>query len=99
MIFFVNNDMKQFDFKHGRKQETGDKKEENVILMVESEDEDFVSSQQEMDVAKMKKVISLELSMVNFSTNMFALIDNVGAARMKAHFSYVCGIQEVDGGE
>ncbi|GBM84957.1 hypothetical protein AVEN_120222-2 [Araneus ventricosus] len=30
---------------------------------------------------------------------MFVLIDNVGDARMKAHYSYVCGIQEVDGGE
>ncbi|GBM05089.1 hypothetical protein AVEN_210799-1 [Araneus ventricosus] len=29
----------------------------------------------------------------------FLLVDNVRGARMKAHYSYVCGIQEVDGGE
>ncbi|GBM18821.1 hypothetical protein AVEN_203099-1 [Araneus ventricosus] len=37
--------------------------------------------------------------MVDFSTNLFVLIKNVGGARMKAHYSYVCWIQEVDGGE
>ncbi|GBM10163.1 hypothetical protein AVEN_258764-1 [Araneus ventricosus] len=37
--------------------------------------------------------------MIDFSTNLFVLIDNIGGARMKAHYSYVFGIQEVDGGE
>ncbi|GBL95400.1 hypothetical protein AVEN_154803-1 [Araneus ventricosus] len=91
--------MKPFDFKYGRKQEIDDEKEENVILMVKSEDEDFGFFQQEMEAARMEEVINLESSMVDFSTNMFVLIDNVGGARMKAYYSYVCGIQEVDGGE
>ncbi|GBO30474.1 hypothetical protein AVEN_39795-1 [Araneus ventricosus] len=78
--------MKPFDFKYERKQETDDEKEENVILMEESEDEDFGSFQQEMETAEMEKVIYMESSMVDFSTNMF---DNVGSARMKAHHSYV----------
>ncbi|GBN08515.1 hypothetical protein AVEN_113920-1 [Araneus ventricosus] len=47
----------------------------------------------------MEEVIYLESSMVDFSTNMFVLIDNIGGAKMKAHCSYVCGIQEVDGVE
>ncbi|GBN52198.1 hypothetical protein AVEN_17457-1 [Araneus ventricosus] len=37
--------------------------------------------------------------MVDFSTNTFVLIDNFGGARMTAHYSYDCGIQEVDGRE
>ncbi|GBO44320.1 hypothetical protein AVEN_19584-1, partial [Araneus ventricosus] len=37
--------------------------------------------------------------MVDFSTNVFVLVDNVGGARMKAHYSCVCGIQEVGSGE
>ncbi|GBM08007.1 hypothetical protein AVEN_71450-1 [Araneus ventricosus] len=37
--------------------------------------------------------------MVDFATNLFGLIGNVGGDRTKAHYSYVCGIQEVDGGE
>ncbi|GBL97665.1 hypothetical protein AVEN_49165-1 [Araneus ventricosus] len=80
-----------FDF--NRKQETVDKKEENVILMEESEDEDFGSFQQEMEAAETEEV------MLDFSTNLFVLIDNVGGAKMKAQYSYVCGIQEVYGGE
>ncbi|GBN93233.1 hypothetical protein AVEN_136266-1 [Araneus ventricosus] len=86
---FVNNDLKPFDFKYGRKQETDDEKEENVILMVESEYEDFDSFQQEMEAAEIEEIISLESSMVDFSTNMLILIDNVVGGRMKAHYSYV----------
>ncbi|GBM87820.1 hypothetical protein AVEN_38489-1 [Araneus ventricosus] len=71
--------MKPFLLKYERKQETDDGKEENVLLMGESEDEDF--------------------GWVDFSRNMFVLIDNVADARMKAHYLYVCGIQEVDSGE
>ncbi|GBM66050.1 hypothetical protein AVEN_181127-1 [Araneus ventricosus] len=89
--------MKPFDFKYGRKQETDDEKEENMILMVESED--FSSFQLEIEAALMEEEIYPESSMVDFLTNMFVLIDNVGGAKMKAHYLYVCGIQEVDGGE
>ncbi|GBM39635.1 hypothetical protein AVEN_251563-1 [Araneus ventricosus] len=95
---FVNNDLKLFDFKYGRKQETDDEKVENVMLMVESEDEDFDSFQQEMEAVEMEKVIYLESSMVYFSTNLLVLIDSVAGARMKAHYLYVCVIQ-VEGGE
>ncbi|GBL78997.1 hypothetical protein AVEN_48957-1 [Araneus ventricosus] len=91
--------MKPFNFKYGRKQETDDEKEENVILMEESEDEDFDSFQQEMETAEMEEVIYLGSSTVEFSKNMFVLIDNVGSSRMKAHYLYVCRIQEVDGDE
>ncbi|GBL95703.1 hypothetical protein AVEN_660-1 [Araneus ventricosus] len=91
--------MKPFDFKYGRKQETDDEKEENVILMEESESEDFCFFQQEMEAAEMKELIYLESSMVDFSTNLFVLIYNLGGAKMNAHYSYVCGIQEVDGVE
>ncbi|GBN14274.1 hypothetical protein AVEN_266722-1 [Araneus ventricosus] len=38
-------------------------------------------------------------SMVHFSTNTFVLINNVGGSRRTTHYSCVCGIQEVDGGE
>ncbi|GBL83501.1 hypothetical protein AVEN_196352-1 [Araneus ventricosus] len=91
--------MKLFDFKYGRKQETNDEKEENVILLEKTEDEDFGSFQQEMEVAEMKEVISLGPSMDNFTTNLLVLIDNVGGDKMKAHYLYVCGIQKVNGGE
>ncbi|GBL82936.1 Retrovirus-related Pol polyprotein from transposon 412 [Araneus ventricosus] len=97
--FFVNNDTKPFDFKYGRKRETDDEKEENVILMEESEDEDFGSLQQETKAAEMEEAIHLESSTVDFSTNMFVFINNVGGTRMKAHYLPVCEIQEVDGGE
>ncbi|GBM04546.1 hypothetical protein AVEN_93950-1 [Araneus ventricosus] len=90
--------MRPFDFKY-KSEETVDDKVGNVILIEESEDEDFGSFQQEMEAAKKEEVIYLESLMVDFSTNLFVLIDNVGGARMKAHYSYVCGIQEVDGGE
>ncbi|GBL85282.1 hypothetical protein AVEN_222747-1 [Araneus ventricosus] len=30
---------------------------------------------------------------------MFVFTDNAGGARMKAHYTYVCRIQEVNGGE
>ncbi|GBM06753.1 hypothetical protein AVEN_62997-1 [Araneus ventricosus] len=91
--------MNPFDFKYGRKQESDDEKEENVILIEESEYEDFGSFQQETVAAGMQEVIYLESSMVDFTTNLFVFIYNLGGARMKAHYSYVCGIQEVDGGE
>ncbi|GBM29273.1 hypothetical protein AVEN_155226-1 [Araneus ventricosus] len=48
---------------------------------------------------RVEEVIYLESSMVDFSTNMFVLIDNVGGDKMKEHYSYVCGIQEVVDGE
>ncbi|GBN26875.1 hypothetical protein AVEN_240439-1 [Araneus ventricosus] len=68
--------------------------------MEESESEDFGPFQKEMEAAGMKEVIYLESFMVNFSTSLFVLINKLGSARMKAHYSYVCGIQEVgDGGE
>ncbi|GBL88454.1 hypothetical protein AVEN_168490-1 [Araneus ventricosus] len=82
---------------YGRKQDTEDEKEENVILMEESEDVDFGSFQQETEAADMEEV--LQQSMIDFSTNMFVLDDNVGDARMKANCSYICEIQELDGGE
>ncbi|GBM30521.1 hypothetical protein AVEN_264982-1 [Araneus ventricosus] len=65
-LFFANNDMEPFGFKYARKQETVDEKVENVILMEASEDEDFGSFQQEMEAAKMEKVINLESPMVDF---------------------------------
>ncbi|GBN89088.1 hypothetical protein AVEN_185698-1 [Araneus ventricosus] len=71
----------------------------NVILMEISEDEDFGSFQQGTDAAEMEEVTYLESAVVDFSPNVFVLIDNVGNARMKTHYSYVCGIQEVDSGE
>ncbi|GBL86853.1 hypothetical protein AVEN_96078-1 [Araneus ventricosus] len=89
--------MKPFDFKYGRKQETDDEKEGNVIPMEESIT--FGSFQQEKVTAEMEEVIFLKSSMVEFSTNLFVSIDKFGGARMKAYYSYVCGIQEVDGGE
>ncbi|GBM27794.1 hypothetical protein AVEN_269747-1 [Araneus ventricosus] len=98
-VFGFHLEEQSFDFKYGRKQETDDEEEENVILTLESEDDDFGSFQQEIEVAEMEEAIYLESSMVDFSTNMFVLIDNVGATGIKAHCSYVCGIQEVDGGE
>ncbi|GBN01377.1 hypothetical protein AVEN_110432-1 [Araneus ventricosus] len=91
--------LKPFEFKYERKKETVDEKVENVILIELSEDEDCGSFQQEMEAAKMEEVIYLESLMVDFSTNLFVLIDNVGGARMKAHYSYICGNQEDDGGE
>ncbi|GBM13076.1 hypothetical protein AVEN_101920-1 [Araneus ventricosus] len=91
--------MKPFSFKYGRKQDTDDEKEINVILMVISKDEDFGSFQQETGAVEMEEVIYLESAMIDFSTNVFVLIDNVGDVKMKAHYSYVCGIEEVDRGE
>ncbi|GBN68567.1 hypothetical protein AVEN_114536-1, partial [Araneus ventricosus] len=88
-----------FDFKYGRKQEIDDEKEETVILMEESENEDSGSFQQEMKATEMEKVIFLETPMVDFSTNVFILIDNVGGTRRRTHYSYVCRIQEVGGGD
>ncbi|GBL77638.1 hypothetical protein AVEN_152877-1 [Araneus ventricosus] len=70
-----------------------------MILMEKFEDEDFGSIQLEMEVEEMEEVIYLESFMVDFSTNMFALIDNDGDTRMKAHNLCVCEIQEIDGGE
>ncbi|GBL95019.1 hypothetical protein AVEN_187525-1 [Araneus ventricosus] len=55
MTVLVNNDMKPFNFKYGRKQETDDEKEENVILIIESEDEVLVSFQQEMEASEMEE--------------------------------------------
>ncbi|GBM08643.1 hypothetical protein AVEN_52478-1 [Araneus ventricosus] len=91
--------MQPFDFKYGRESETDDEKEENVIQWKNSKYEDFGSFQQKMESVGMKEVIYLESSMVDFSTNLFVLIYNLGGARMKAHYSYVCGIREVDSGE
>ncbi|GBN44172.1 hypothetical protein AVEN_168929-1 [Araneus ventricosus] len=82
--------MKQSDLKRGIKQETDDEKEENVLLIEESEDENFGCFKQGMEAAEIEEVIYLESSMADFSTNMFVLIDNVGGTRMKAHYSYVC---------
>ncbi|GBN05545.1 hypothetical protein AVEN_39876-1 [Araneus ventricosus] len=90
--------MKPFDFKYGRKQETVGEKEENVKLMEQSEDGDFGSFQQETEAAEIEEVLKNHPRLI-FSTNMFVFIDNVGGARMMAHYSYVCGIQEVDGYE
>ncbi|GBM82243.1 hypothetical protein AVEN_214780-1, partial [Araneus ventricosus] len=61
--------MKPLDFKYGRIQETDNEKEENVILMGESEDEDFGSFPQETEPAEMEEVIYLESSIADFSTN------------------------------
>ncbi|GBN37127.1 hypothetical protein AVEN_233342-1 [Araneus ventricosus] len=78
--------MKPFDLKYGRKIETGDEKEENVMLMEESEDEDFDSFQKEMEDVEIEEIIYLESFTVDFSTNLFVLIDNVGNVIMKALF-------------
>ncbi|GBN51596.1 hypothetical protein AVEN_259039-1 [Araneus ventricosus] len=94
-----NWEQETFGFKCGRKKETDGAKEENVILMEESEDEDFGSFQQEMEVAEMEDVIYLESSMADFSINLFVLIYNLGGTRIKAHYSYVCGIEEIGSGE
>ncbi|GBM68787.1 hypothetical protein AVEN_112861-1 [Araneus ventricosus] len=75
MKVFVDNDMKPFEFTYERKQEAVDEKAENVILIEESEDEDLGTCQQEMEAAKMEKVIYLESTMVDFSTNLFVLIE------------------------
>ncbi|GBL95892.1 hypothetical protein AVEN_227132-1 [Araneus ventricosus] len=37
--------------------------------------------------------------MVDFSINLYVFICKLRGVRMKAYYSYVCGIQEVDGGE
>ncbi|GBN62879.1 hypothetical protein AVEN_2540-1 [Araneus ventricosus] len=81
------------------KKETVDEKEENVVQMEESEVEDFGSFQQEMEAAEMEEAIYFESTMVDFSKILFVFINNVGSARMKAHYSYVCRIQELDGSE
>ncbi|GBM09755.1 hypothetical protein AVEN_101801-1 [Araneus ventricosus] len=91
--------MKPFDCKYGRKQEIFDEKEENVILMEESEDEVFGSFQQEMEVAKMVEVIYLESSMLDFSTNLFVLIYNLGGNRINTHYAYLCWFQKLYSGE
>ncbi|GBL79829.1 hypothetical protein AVEN_28899-1 [Araneus ventricosus] len=52
-----------------------------------------------MEAAKMEEIIHLESTLIHFSTNLFVLIDKVGGSRMKAHYSYVFGIQKIDGGE
>ncbi|GBM31987.1 hypothetical protein AVEN_142595-1 [Araneus ventricosus] len=67
--------------------------------MEESEKEDLGSYQQEMEAEGMEEVIYLESSIVDFSTNLFVFIYNLGGDRMKVHYSYFCGIQEVDCGE
>ncbi|GBL89642.1 hypothetical protein AVEN_104604-1 [Araneus ventricosus] len=91
--------MKPIDFKYGRKQETDDEKEENMILVEESEDDFFLLFSIRNGGCRGGEVIYLDSSMVYFSRNLLVLIDNIGSTRMKAHFSYVCWIQEVDGGE
>ncbi|GBM13652.1 hypothetical protein AVEN_229613-1 [Araneus ventricosus] len=75
------------------------KTKKGYLLMEESEDQDFGSFQQETGAAEMEEVICLESSMADLSTNRFVLINNVGGAIMKTHYSYVCGIQGVGGGE
>ncbi|GBM01248.1 hypothetical protein AVEN_170307-1 [Araneus ventricosus] len=70
--------MKPLDFQYGRKQETDDEKEENVILIEESEDEDFGSFQQEKKAVEMEEAIYLESSTVDFSTNMLVFVNNGG---------------------
>ncbi|GBM25096.1 hypothetical protein AVEN_206482-1 [Araneus ventricosus] len=51
--------------------------------MEESEYEDFGSFQQEREAVEMDEEVYLESSMVDFSPNLFVLIDTVGGARMK----------------
>ncbi|GBL74911.1 hypothetical protein AVEN_243741-1 [Araneus ventricosus] len=63
--------------------------------MDESEHEDFGSFEKETDAAEMEDIFLLESSMADFSINIFVLIDIVGCARLKSHYSYVCGIQGV----
>ncbi|GBO46531.1 hypothetical protein AVEN_156237-1 [Araneus ventricosus] len=78
------------------KQETDDEKEKNLILMEEFKKEDFGCFQQETEAAKMVEVIYLKSSSrAEFSTNICALIVNVGGARMNVYYSCVCGIQGV----
>ncbi|GBM38095.1 hypothetical protein AVEN_40970-1 [Araneus ventricosus] len=92
--------MKQVDCQDRRKQETDDEEEGNAILMEESEDEYFGCFQEKIEAVEMEEVIYLEsTNILDFSTNIFVLIDNVGGTRIKAHYSYVCGIQGLDYGE
>ncbi|GBN48928.1 hypothetical protein AVEN_229328-1 [Araneus ventricosus] len=91
--------MKPFQFKFGRKQETDNEEDQNVIQIEESDDEDFGFFQQEIEAAEMEEVIYLESSMLEFSTNLFVSIYNLGDARMNAHYSYSCWIQEANGGK
>ncbi|GBM46307.1 hypothetical protein AVEN_88001-1 [Araneus ventricosus] len=67
--------------------------------MAESEDDDFGSFQRETDVEEVEKVTYLELSVTDFSTNMYILIDNIRGARMNVHYSYICRIPGVECGE
>ncbi|GBN62519.1 hypothetical protein AVEN_46625-1, partial [Araneus ventricosus] len=51
-------DIKPFDFNYGRKKmETDDDKEGNVMMMDESEDDDFGSFQAETEAAEMEEVL------------------------------------------
>ncbi|GBO07006.1 hypothetical protein AVEN_182809-1 [Araneus ventricosus] len=91
--------MKTFQFKFGRKQESDNEKDKNVIQIEESDDEDFGFFQQEIEVAEIEEVIYLESSMLEFSTNLFVSINNLGGTKMNAHYSYSCWILEANGGE
>ncbi|GBM33927.1 hypothetical protein AVEN_79824-1 [Araneus ventricosus] len=73
-------------------------RKKKMVLMEESEDDDFESFQQEMEAAK-TEVTYLESSKTDFSTNMHVSIDNVGCTRMKTQYSYtyrIDGIQVVN---
>ncbi|GBM40832.1 hypothetical protein AVEN_137333-1 [Araneus ventricosus] len=91
--------MKQFDFKYGRKQDTDDEKEENVILVGEYEYEDFGSFSTRNENCGDGGSNLSGIFHDCFLTNLFVLIDNVGGGRMKVHYLFVCSIQEFDGGE
>ncbi|GBL76138.1 hypothetical protein AVEN_121735-1 [Araneus ventricosus] len=88
--------MKPFYFNYGIKEETVDEKEENVILIEESQDENFCFSRRNGCFRDRKDIE--KSSMDDFETNIFVLVDNVGGVRITAHGSYVFRIQEVDGG-
>ncbi|GBM68259.1 hypothetical protein AVEN_88832-1 [Araneus ventricosus] len=88
MKLIVDNDMKPLDAKYGRNKETDAKEEGNMILMDESEDEYFVSFQQEMKAVEMEEVTYLESAMADFTTTIQIWIENVGGARKKEHYSY-----------
>ncbi|GBM62654.1 hypothetical protein AVEN_257258-1 [Araneus ventricosus] len=88
--------MKPFDFKYGRKQETDDAKEESVIPVEEYEDEDFGFFSTRNESCEDGGSNLSRIFHDCFSTNLFVLIDS---ARKKAHYLYVCTIQEFDGVE
>ncbi|GBM64631.1 hypothetical protein AVEN_91702-1 [Araneus ventricosus] len=77
---------------------TDDEKEENVVLMEESEDYDFGSFQQETEATETEEETYLESNMADSSTNIYILIDNVRDVRI-GPCPYICKMDGFNGGE